>query len=52
MDELTEQILAEKENVDNAMNNRRTAMARTKKQLLNWRLLPLFFTTYIMGLKI
>jgi len=34
MDELIEQILAEKENVDIAMNNLKTAMARTEKTVI------------------
>ena len=34
MDELTEQILAEKENVDIALHNLKTAMARTEKTVI------------------
>ncbi|MDP2846475.1 MAG: hypothetical protein Q8N79_10460 [Candidatus Methanoperedens sp.] len=34
MDELTEQILAEKENVDIALHNLKTAMARNEKTVI------------------
>jgi len=50
MDELTEQILAEKENVDIAPAESGNSYGKNReKRLLNWQRLPLFFTTSIMG---
>lgn len=51
MDELTEQILAEKENVDNAMNNLKTAMARTEKTVIELAAIATFLHNIYNGIE-
>lgn len=48
MDELQKQILAEKENVEIALENLRLAKSRMKKLLLNWQQSVLFFIVFTM----
>ena len=51
MDELTEQILAEKENVDIALNNLKTAMARTEKTVIELAAIATFLHNIYNGIE-
>ncbi len=49
MDELTEQILAEKENVDIALHNLETAMARNEKTVIELAAIATFLHNVYNG---
>ena len=51
MDELTEQILAEKENVDIALNNLKTAMARKEKTVIELAAIATFLHNIYNGIE-
>ena len=51
MDELTEQILAEKENVDIALYNLKTAMARTEKTVIELAAIATFLHNTYNGIE-
>lgn len=51
MDELTEQILAEKENVDIALHNLGTAMARTEKTVIELAAIATFLHNIYNGIE-
>ena len=51
MDELTEQILAEKENVDIALHNLETAMARTEKTVIELAAIATFLHNIYNGIE-
>ena len=51
MDELTEQILAEKENVDIALHNLETAMARTEKTVIELAAIATFLHNIYNGME-
>jgi len=51
MDELTEQILAEKENVDIALQNLKTAMARTEKTVIELAAIATFLHNIYNGIE-
>ncbi|VVB86033.1 Uncharacterised protein [uncultured archaeon] len=51
MDELTEQILAEKENVDIALHNLKTAMARNEKTVIELAAIATFLHNIYNGIE-
>jgi uncharacterized protein YutE (UPF0331/DUF86 family) len=51
MDELTEQILAEKENVDIALHNLETVMARTEKTVIELAAIATFIHNIYNGIE-
>lgn len=51
MDELTEQILAEKENVDNALHNLKTAMERKEKTVIELAAIATFLHNIYNGIE-
>ena len=51
MDELTEQILAEKENVEIALNNLKTAMARNEKTIIELAAIATFLHNIYNGIE-
>ena len=51
MDELTEQILAEKENVDIALQNLKTAMARNEKTVIELAAIATFLHNIYNGME-